>query len=149
QVRGLAVTTATDVYALGAILFELLTGVRAQRVETHTPAEIERVVCDTDVARPSTVADVAQRVDGDLDTIVLMAMRKEPERRYRSVDGLAEDVRRHLDGRPVLARQDSFTYRARKFAARHSVAILAAVLVLASVVGGATLAILQAREAQK
>jgi serine/threonine protein kinase/tetratricopeptide (TPR) repeat protein len=149
QVRGHPVTTATDVYALGAILFELLTGVRAQRVETHTPAEIERIVCETDVARPSTVAGAAPRVDGDLDTIVLMAMRKEPERRYRSVDALAEDVRRRLDGRPVLARQDSLTYRARKFAARHSVAIIAVALVLASVIGGATLAMLQAREAQK
>src|SRR5262249_48153167 len=84
QVRGLPTTTAADVYALGAVLYELVAGVRAQRVDTYTPFEIERVVCDTDVVRPSAAdraPGLTERVDGDLDNIVLMAMRKERERR--------------------------------------------------------------------
>ena len=140
QVRGLPVTTASDVYALGAILYELLTGRRAQQLETHTPAEIDRVVCQTSVARPA--------VNDDLDNIVLMAMRKERERRYRSVDEFSADLQRYLTGRPVMARQDSLRYRARKFVGRHRLPIAAAALVILSLVGGATVAILQAREAR-
>ncbi len=88
QVRGLPVTTATDVYALGAILFELLTGTRAQRIGTLTPREIDRVVCETQPPRPSTLARAAgkPRLNSDLDNIVAMAMRKERERRYSSVE---------------------------------------------------------------
>jgi eukaryotic-like serine/threonine-protein kinase len=144
QVRGLTVTTATDVYSLGAIFYELLTGVRAHSITSRTPLEIQRVICDEEVQRPS-LHDPS--LDADLDNIVLMAMRKEPERRYQSVDQLADDVRRHLDGRTVLARQDSFGYRAGKFAQRHRAAIAAVALFIAVLIGGTAVATLQARRA--
>src|SRR5580704_15868868 len=117
QVHGLPVTTAADIYSLGAVLYELLTGQYAQPIAALTPSEVERVICRTEVTRPSLAAP---GLDSDLDNIVLMAMRKEPERRYPSVDRLADDIRAHLSGRPVLARQDSFWYRARKFVRRNS-----------------------------
>jgi len=151
QIRGLAITTAADVYALGAILFELLTGSQAQRIATHSPSEIERVVCATDTPRPSAVAraaGAAQRLDGDLDNIVLMAMRKEPERRYGSVNQFADDIVRYLDGRPVLARQASVVYRARKFVRRNSLALAATFLIFLSLLGGIVLAEMQARRAE-
>ena len=151
QIRGLAITTAADVYALGAILFELLTGSRAQQIVTHSPAEIERVVCQTDTPRPSTVARAAgapHRLDGDLDNIVLMAMRKEPERRYGSVNQFADDIARYLEGRPVVARQDSVVYRARKFMGRNRLAVGATFLIFLSLLGGMVLAERQARRAE-
>lgn len=147
QVRGLAVTTATDVYALGAILYELLTGTRAQKMTTRTPAEIERVVCDTQTLRPSH-ASLALQLDGDLDNIVWMAMRKERERRYQSVDQLAEDIGRYLSGLPVMARQDSFAYRARKFVGRNRLAIAAGALVFGSLVAGIAVSVNQTRQAE-
>src|SRR5271154_4543571 len=103
QVLGLAVTTSTDIYSLGAVFYELLTDRRAQPITTPTPAEIERAVCEMEAPRPS---EIAPSVDEDLDNIVLMAMRKEPERRYISVDKFAEDIQRYLSGHPILARQD-------------------------------------------
>jgi tetratricopeptide (TPR) repeat protein len=146
QVRGFPVNTATDVYSLGAILYELLTGSRAQPIATHTPLEIERVVCESEVRRPSLLAP---GLDADLDTIVAMALRKEPERRYPSVDRLADDLRRHLDGRPVLARQDSWGYRARKFVRRHRAALAVGVLFAAVLIAAACVSALQARRATR
>ena len=140
QVRGLPVTTASDVYALGVVLYELLTGRRAQPMQTRTPEEIDRVVCETQLARPG--------LDEDLDNIVLMATRKERERRYRSVDEFSADIGRFLERRPVMARQDSLGYRAKKFVSRHRLPIAAAALVAVSLVAGTTVALLQAREAQ-
>jgi len=127
QVRGLSISPVVDVYALGAILFELLTGTCAQKINTHTPSEIERVVCQTEVQRPSVAARAAglPRWRGDLDDIILMAMRKESERRYQSVDQLADDIVRYLDGRSVRARQSSFGYRTQKFVGRQRSLILA------------------------
>jgi serine/threonine protein kinase len=147
QVRGLPVTTSTDVYALGAILYELLTGTRAQKIDTHTPAEIDRVVCETQPLRPSA-ASLALRLDDDLDNIVWMAMQKERERRYQSVDQFAEDIRRYLEARPVLARRDSLWYRSLKFARRRRYALVAAAAILASLVGGIVIAYSQARDAK-
>jgi serine/threonine protein kinase len=89
QVRGQPVTTATDVYSLGAVLFELLTGKRAQEPAAVTPLEVDRAICQTDVRRPSLLA---RHLDADLDNIVLMAMRKEPERRYQSAGEFAADI---------------------------------------------------------
>jgi hypothetical protein len=146
QVRGLPVNTATDVYSLGAILYELLTGSRAQPITVHTPVEIERAVYHTEIRRPSLLV---RGLDTDLDNIVAMALRKEPERRYDSVDRLADDIRRHLEGRPVLARQDSWGYRTRKFVWRNRLAIAVAVLFAAVLIGGATTAMLQARRATR
>ena len=145
QVRGLPVTTATDVYALGAILFELLTGTRAQKIDTRSPAEIDRVVCEIEPPRPSFLA---KGLNSDLDNIVLMAMRKESERRYQSVEQLSADVDRYLSGRPVAARQDSFAYRASKFIRRHRLAIGAAALVFGSLVAGVVVSVGEARQAQ-
>jgi eukaryotic-like serine/threonine-protein kinase len=155
QVRGSVITPASDIYSLGVLLYELLTGHRPYRVQSRTPQEIERVICEEEPEKPSTVisrieeapdlgrpltpASVSQtregqpeklrrRLAGDLDTIVLMALRKEPERRYGSVEQLSEDIRRHLEGLPVIARKDAFWYRSAKFIKRNKAAVLAATL---------------------
>jgi serine/threonine protein kinase len=146
QVHALPATTTADIYSLGAVFYELLTGQRAQPIAALTPAEIERVICRTEVARPSLLAP---GLDSDLDNIVLMAMRKEPERRYQSVDQLAEDIRRHLSGRAVLARQDSFWYRSRKFAGRNRFQIAGAALIFASLVAALVITLGQARLAER
>ena len=146
QVRGLSVTTAADVYALGAILYELLTGSRAQPMKTITPLEIDRVVCENPVKKPSLVA---RGLDVDLDYIVLMAMRKEPDRRYPSVDALAEDIRRHLSGLPVMAREGSFRYHAGKFIRRNRASIAAGTVFAAVLIGGTAVSTIQARRAER
>jgi eukaryotic-like serine/threonine-protein kinase len=146
QVRGLPITTSTDIYSLGAILYELLIGKPAQAIEVHTPAEIERVVCQTEAPRPSVEA---HGIPADLDNIVLMALRKEPERRYQSAVQFAEDLRRHLDGRPVIARQDSVRYRATKFILRNLPQVTAAGLITASLVGGLVISLEQTHLARR
>ena len=131
QVRGEPVTTAADVYGLGVLLYEILTGRRPFRVKTGSPLEIARAICETTPPPPSaaTTAEGQQagldprRLKGDLDTIVLMAMRKEPARRYSSVAQLAADVHGHLDGYPLVARGDSWSYRSRTFINRHKAAV--------------------------
>ncbi len=137
QVRGEAVTTATDVYALGAILYELLSGRRAQVLPDRSVTAMIAVVCDGHAPPPSTAVDAAdstlrRRLRGDLDTIVAVAMRKEPLRRYDSAAALADDLQRHLDGLPVTARPDTFAYRTSKFVRRHRLPLagLAALLLL-------------------
>lgn len=151
QVKGLPVNTSTDVYSLGAVLYELLTGSSAHRLDSTAPTEIERVVCLTEVPPPSAATQgvAGEALRGDLDNIVLMAMRKDPERRYQSVEQFAGDIRRYLDGRPVLARKDSLTYRAGKFVRRNWLVIAAAATVAASLVGGIVIAELQARRAER
>ena len=141
QVRGEPVTTATDVYALGGVLYELLTGRRACRFDRHTPAEIERVICTTDPAAPG--------ISGDLDTIVLKALQKAPARRYPSAEALLDDLRRREQGLPVLARPDSLRYRTLKFVQRHRVAVIAAGAVLAALLIGLGATIWQARVASR
>ena len=162
QVKGQAVTTASDVYSLGVLLYELLAGRRPYEVETESLEAIVQAVCGTDPRAPSDSIDeptsksprpfrtppLASELRGDLDTIVLKALRKEPERRYPSAHELSEDLRRHLDGLPVAARADSIGYRAGKFARRHRTAVAAAVLVSASLVGGIVATIRQARIAE-
>jgi eukaryotic-like serine/threonine-protein kinase len=151
QARGERVTTASDIYALGIVLFQLLTGQRPYRLPSNRLDEIIRTICDTPAARPSTVAapTVTRRLRGDLDAIVLTALRKEPERRYASVAQLSEDVRLHLAGHPIVARPDTWGYRLSKFVRRHRVAAAAAVLVAASLVGGLGVAVWQARLARQ
>lgn len=151
QARGDVVTTASDIYSLGIILFQLLTGQRPYRLPSTRLDEIVRTICDTPAARPSSVAGptMTRRLRGDLDAIVLTALRKEPERRYASVAQLSEDVRLHLAGHPIVARPDTWRYRLSKFVRRHRVAAAAAVLVVASLVGGLGVAVWQARIAQQ
>ncbi|HKQ06233.1 MAG TPA: serine/threonine-protein kinase [Blastocatellia bacterium] len=157
QVKGLPITTASDVYSLGVLLYELLSGHRPYQFKSYTPVEIEKVICgqvpdlpsdaatrgrnDTGTASkassataPSRPRGTASQLKGDLDNIILMALRKEPQRRYASVEQFAEDIRRHLEGLPVIARKDTFAYRAGKFVTRNKVAVsvaLAFVLLLA------------------
>jgi serine/threonine protein kinase/tetratricopeptide (TPR) repeat protein len=151
QVRGEPVTTASDVYQLGLLLFELLTGERACRLERLTLGEAERVICGEPPRRPSTVAGaaggaaLARRLRGDLDAIVEKALRKEPELRYPSPEPLIEDLERHRSGRPVRARQGTFGYRARKLVSRHRFGLGMAALLALLLAGAAVTATLQAR----
>lgn len=130
QVLGQPITTATDVYSLGAVLYELLTGQRPHDLKTYDPLEVARVVCEQPLKAPSSAGDKTLR--GDLDTIILKAMHREPVRRYGSVEQFSEDLRRYLEGQPVLARNDTLFYRADKYVRRHRWAVsVAAVAVLA------------------
>lgn len=153
QVMGRPVNTATDVYSLGAVLYELLTGACAQHLDSTSPEEIERVICLQEVPAPSTVPSAPglakEAIRGDVDNIVMMAMRKDVARRYQSVDQFADDIRRFLAGRPIFARKDSMSYRAGKFISRHRLMIAAATLVIASLVGGIVIAVSQARRAER
>jgi tetratricopeptide (TPR) repeat protein len=150
QASGERVSTASDIYSLGALLFELLTGEAPHRFPSHEPAEVVRVLRETAVRRPSTVSSSLRRkLAGDLDNIVLKAMHREPARRYRSVGALADDIRRHLEGLPVTARPDTWGYRAGKFVGRHAAGLVAASLVIVSLVAGANVAVWQARQANR
>jgi len=133
QVRGGPITTASDVYQLGLLLFELLTGRAAQPLDGLTPSEAERAIAEAPAARPSAVAAAdphcrawARALRGEIDTIVLKALEKEPARRYGSAEQLADDLLRYRQGLPVHARPSSIAYRAAKFLGRHRIAAAAA-----------------------
>ena len=147
QVRGEPVTTASDVYQLGLLLYELLTGQRAYRLERVTLGEAERVICTEAPKRPSTVAapPLARRLRGDLDDIIEKSLRKEPERRYSSPEQMIEDLERHRSGLPVTASRGTSTYRARKFIARHRFGLTMTVLLASLLMGSALAAMVQAR----
>jgi len=149
QVRGQPVTTASDVYSLGVLLYELLAGRRPYEVQTDSLESIVRTICETEPRAPSEAVRGRSQLRGDLDTIVLKALRKEPERRYRTAHDLSEDLRRHLEGLPVTARADTIGYRAGKFVSRHRTAVAAAFLVSASLVAGIVTTTRQARLAQR
>jgi serine/threonine protein kinase/tetratricopeptide (TPR) repeat protein len=148
QILGQPVTTATDVYALGVLLFEIVTGQRPIQYDSGNLAGLAREIVHKTPPLPSDAvssretppveskespARLARQLKGDLDRVVLMAMRKEPERRYVSVTALADDVRAWLAGRPVAAQTDSWRYRTRKFVGRHPVASGASALFAATV----------------
>ena len=151
QILGGTITTATDVYALGVLLYELLAGERPYRLEDASPAAIVAAICETEPLRPSVAATrtrdhgkaaradrhaLQRRLRGDLDNIVLLAMRKEPQARYASASELAEDVRRYLSGLPVNASRGNWLYYTRKFLLRHGGKAATAVAVLALAVVG-------------
>jgi serine/threonine protein kinase/tetratricopeptide (TPR) repeat protein len=166
QVRGQPVTTASDVYSLGVLLYRLLTGHRLYAVESRSVEEIFDNVRNCEPRRPSTAIrslepdpgpgretitltpelvgarrstkpeKLEKQLAGDLDNILLMALRKEPLRRYSSVEQFAGDLRRHLEGHPVSARPDTIRYRTGKFIRRHRTGVMAAALVILSLVAG-------------
>ncbi len=157
QIDGGTITTASDLYSLGIVLYKLLTGQSPYRTRTTRPDEIARAVTDQEPVRPS--ANVARsagdapaaprKLRGDLDNIALMAIRKNPARRYASVAQLSEDIRRHLDGLPVLARRDTFSYRASKFVVRNKIGAAAAIFVFLAIISGLTISVWQARIARR
>jgi serine/threonine protein kinase len=156
QVRGEPITTASDVYSLGVVLYGLLTGRRPYGSASRVPRDIVQAVIETEPEKPSASVTRAEtvtaqavsetrdeipeklqrRLRGDLDNIVLKALRKEPERRYASVDQFSEDIRRHLEGLPVIARPDTFLYRSGKFVKRHKASVAAAITVLLTLIVG-------------
>ena len=146
QVRGEPVTTATDVYSLGVVLYGLLTGRRPYRVSSKTPHDMVHAVLETEPEKPSTQN---RRLRGDLDNIVLKALRKEPERRYASVEQFSDDIGKHLDGLPVSARPDTLAYRGSKFARRHKWAVIAAALAVLALLGGMAATLREAYIAQR
>lgn len=161
QVRGASISTASDVYQLGMVLYELMTGHRPYQVDGCSPSELERIVCEQRPPAPSTAvldgpshsdgadgalngpttapgisADRLHRIlRGDLDTIILTALRKDPVRRYDSVERLADDLRRFLSGKPVSAHPDGWLYRSRKFVQRHPWGIAATLAILVLTIG--------------
>jgi len=152
QVRGEPVTTSTDVYALGVMLHRLLTGRGPYEGATTISHDLARAICDEEPRRPSEVVTdprAARRLAGDLDTIVLKALQKDPVRRYGTVEQFADDIGRHLAGRPVLARPDTLGYRANRFVKRHRRAVAGATLLLLSLVGGTIATAWQAHVAQQ
>jgi eukaryotic-like serine/threonine-protein kinase len=182
QVRGDAITTASDVYSLGVILYELLAGRSPYPLAMDVPYEMERMICEQEPERPSlalfrqglpnieeTAGDpenpetpenialarktrpqaLAHRLCGDLDNIVLMALRKEPQRRYGSAAQLAQDLEKHLQDLPVTARPDTLQYRARKFVRRHRAAVAVTAAACLLVAGSVTSLVAQGRQLEQ
>src|ERR1700722_9036398 len=141
QVRGETIATTPDVYSLGAVLYKLPTNRLPYEFPALTPGVVQHPICEVEPAPP--------RVSKDLDNIILMALRKEPARRYPSVQHLSDDIQRALSNRPVSARPDTLGYRAAKFIRRNRIGLAAAALVIAALVIGSAIAIQQARLAQK
>ena len=163
QVRGEPVTTMTDVYSLGVVLCELLAEARPYRLRRQGDAEWERVILEVEPMGPSTAVmhaendarprkllrKLSRRLSGDLDNIVLRALAKKPEQRYPSVEALAMDIDRHLQGRPVLARPQGMLYLVRKYLVRHRWALGLSGLIAAVLVSALVTSISQTRQAQR
>src|SRR5229473_7054594 len=175
QIKNEPITTASDVYSLGVVLYELVTGRAPYHVATRTPHEMSRAVCEAEPEKPSaavrhssvpaddrkpTPADalvgvpegspekLSKRLRGDLDNIILMALRMEPQRRYASVEQFAQDIRRHLEHLPVSARKDTATYRTSKFIKRHKAGVAAAMVVTITLLAALGVTLREARIAR-
>jgi eukaryotic-like serine/threonine-protein kinase len=152
QIRGDPVTTATDVYSLGVVLYEVLSGARPYKLKRDE--SLEQAILTVDPVAPSVIAERttgnplrARQLRGDVDRIVLTALAKEPERRYASVEALAADIRRFLDGRPIAARGDNTAYRVRKFMRRNRGGISAAGIVVLALILATGVSLWQASRA--
>lgn len=158
HVLGETITTSSDVYSLGVLLYELLTGNRPYRITSSKPQEILRIVAEKKPLRPSTALDRSgpqtpvpidpKTLRGDLDNIILKAMRKEPARRYVSVAQFSGDIERYLGGWPVIARKDTVGYRTSKFIGRNRLAALVAALLFAAIIVGLVTTLWQAQNAR-
>jgi serine/threonine-protein kinase len=152
QILGESLTVATDVYALGVVLYDLLTGSRPYKVKRDTRRALEDAIIASEPPPPSTAVTnraLRRELAGDLDTIVLKALKKGLAERYATVGALADDVRRYLAGAPVLARADSTWYRARKLLGRHKLTASAAAAALLAVIIGGAVALWQANTARE
>lgn len=185
QIKGEIVSTASDIYSLGLILFELLTGAAAYEFPNKRPDDIAKIICEIEPPRPSSVLSSRLQVPsskwkddsfenddketnnsgkttnsksktqnlkslrGDLDNIILKALRKEPARRYASVEQFANDIKKHLDGLPVIARADTLSYRCSKFVSRNIVPVVAGILIFLTLLGGIATTSWQARRAEQ
>jgi serine/threonine-protein kinase len=147
QIAGLPATTATDVYSLGVLLYELVSLVRPYRLGHGSRAALEQAIANTDPVRPSVAATQTswrQALRGDLDTIVLKALKKLPGERYATVSAFADDIDRYLGDRPVLARPDSVVYRAKKFVLRNRALVAGAIVLFIAMATGAAVSLWQA-----
>jgi eukaryotic-like serine/threonine-protein kinase len=151
QITGDPLSTASDVYSLGVVLYELLTGTRPYTLARDSRRALEDAILEGNIPLPGAVAaDPAVRrvLRGDLDTVVVKALRTRPDDRYPTVSAFGDDLRRWLDGRPVLARPDSPLYRLRRFVGRNRVATAAAAVTVSAILSGAGVSVWQAREAR-
>jgi tetratricopeptide (TPR) repeat protein len=152
QVLGRTITTATDVYLLGLLLYELLADVHPFRQAGQAPHETMRAICQSEPRKPSTVASsnkMRRQLRGELDNVVLMALQQEPVRRYSSVGRFCDDIERYSAGLPVRAHGDRLGYRAAKFLRRHTLAVAAILVVIASLGAGVIVSLAEARRVQQ
>ena len=162
QVRGELVTTMTDVYSLGVVLYELLAGTKPYRLRRQTDAEWEQAILAVEPLKPSLAAQrstdggpvhnarrQARRLSGDLDNIALKALAKLPEHRYASVEALSQDLQRHLQGRPVLARPQSLSYRVHKYVSRHRWGLAVGALITSVLMLALAASVWQSRQAMR